>query len=64
MDNKEMAASRRADPSYVQISGHVPKALALDFKVAMTRAEVNQSEAMEQALSMWVAQQIAGGSSK
>jgi hypothetical protein len=55
-----MAASRRADPNYVQISGHVPKALALDFKVAMTRAEVNQSEAMEQALSLWVAQQQGG----
>jgi hypothetical protein len=60
MNNEEMAASRRADPNYVQISGHVPKALALDFKVAMTRAEVNQSEAMEQALSLWVAQQQGG----
>jgi hypothetical protein len=57
MNIEEMAASRRADPNYVQISGHVPKNLALDFKVAMTRAEVNQSEAMEAAIALWVQQQ-------
>lgn len=60
MNNEEMAASRRADPNYVQISGHVPKSLALDFKVAMTRAEVNQSEALEQAIALWVQQQQEG----
>lgn len=57
-----MAASRRADPNFVQISGHVPKALALEFKLAFTRAEINQSEALEAAISLWVDSQ--GGGSK
>lgn len=57
MKTETMAASRRADPDYVQISGHVPKALALEFKIAFTRAEINQSEAMEAALALWVQHQ-------
>jgi hypothetical protein len=60
MNTDEMAASRRADPNYVQISGHVPKALALEFKLAFTRAEINQSEAMEAAIALWVQQQQEG----
>lgn len=55
-----MAASRRADPNFVQISGHVPKALALEFKLAFTRAEINQSEALEAAISLWVNSQSEG----
>lgn len=57
MNVDAMAASRRADPDYVQISGHVPKTLALEFKIALTRAEMNQSEAMEAAIALWVQQQ-------
>jgi len=57
MSNEAMAASRRADPAYVQISGHVPKTLALEFKLAFTRAEINQSEALEAAIALWVKQQ-------
>ncbi len=57
-----MAASRRADPNFTQVSGYVPKPLALDFKVAYTRAEINQSEALEQAIALWLAQQ--GGDQK
>ncbi|MBD2115244.1 MULTISPECIES: hypothetical protein [Cyanophyceae] len=60
MNTDEMAASRRADPNYVQISGHVPKPLALEFKLAFTRAEINQSEAMEAAIALWVQQQEGG----
>jgi len=60
MNADAMAASRRADPDYVQISGHVPKTLALEFKLAFTRAEINQSEAMEAALALWVQQQGEG----
>jgi hypothetical protein len=59
MNVDAMAASRRADPDYVQISGHVPKALALDFKIALTRAEINQSEALEAAIALWVQQREA-----
>lgn len=55
MDEQEMAASRRADPGFTQVSGYVPKKLALDFKVAFTRAEKNQSEALEAAIALWIA---------
>jgi hypothetical protein len=64
MDTNVMAGNRRADPDYGQISGLIPKALITEFKVSLARSGVNQSEAMEQAISLWVAQQIAGGSSK
>jgi hypothetical protein len=57
MSDDLMAASRRADPNYVQVSGHIPKDLALDFKVAFTRAELNQSEALEKAIALWISQQ-------
>lgn len=57
MDEELMAASRRADPGFSQVSGYVPKELALDFKVACTRAELSQSEALEQALALWIQQQ-------
>jgi hypothetical protein len=39
-----MAASRKADPDYGQISGLVPKVLITEFKVATARADLNQSD--------------------
>ncbi len=60
MNSELMAASRRADPNYVQVSGHIPKAMALEFKLAFTRAEINQSEALEAAIAQWVASQSEG----
>ena len=55
MDDLMAASSRRADPDFMQVSGYVPKSLALDFKVALTRAEMNQSEALEAAIALWIA---------
>ena len=52
-----MAASRRADPDYGQISGLIPKTLIIEFKVALARSGMNQSEAMEAAIALWVKQQ-------
>lgn len=57
MDERLMAASRRADPGFSQVSGYVKKDLALEFKVACTRAEVSQSEALEAAIALWLQQQ-------
>jgi hypothetical protein len=59
MNADAMAASRRADPDYGQISGLIPKTLITEFKVAFTRAGVNQSEAMEAAIALWVQQREA-----
>jgi hypothetical protein len=51
-----MAASRRANPNFAQVSGYVKKEIALKFKATCTMAEISQSEAMEEALLMWLAQ--------
>jgi hypothetical protein len=57
MNADAMAASRRADPDYGQISGLIPKTLIIEFKVALARSGMNQSEAMEAAIALWVKQQ-------
>ena len=57
MDANAMAGNRKADPDYGQISGLIPKTLITEFKVALARSGVTQSEAIEQAIALWVAQQ-------
>lgn len=49
-----MAASRRADPGYAQVSGYVQKEIALQFKAQCTMLETSQSEAIEEALKLWL----------
>ncbi|MBD1996226.1 hypothetical protein H6G00_06280 [Leptolyngbya sp. FACHB-541] len=56
METVSMAASRRADPDFAQVSGYVKKDLALKFKATCTMQEISQSEAIEQALEMWLKQ--------
>lgn len=46
--------TKRDDPNYAQVSGYVPKELALRFKVLCTSEEVSQSEALEEALALWI----------
>ncbi len=50
----EMAGGKRDDPKYSQVSGFVPKELALQFKATCTLQEVTQSDALEQALKDWL----------
>lgn len=47
-------ATRRGDPKYVQVSGYIPKELALRFKVACTALEKNRSEGLEEAIEIWL----------
>ncbi|MGB3519237.1 MAG: hypothetical protein WBA43_22495 [Elainellaceae cyanobacterium] len=54
-----MATSKRADPSFAQVSGYIKKEIALKFKATCTMTETSQSEAMEEALLMWLAQKKA-----
>lgn len=49
-------ATKRSDPNYSQVSGYVPKELALRFRVACTAKEKSQSEALEKALILWLEQ--------
>jgi len=46
--------TKRDDPNYAQVSGYVPKELALRFKILCTSEEMNQSEALEEALALWI----------
>lgn len=52
----EVAGGKRDDPKYSQVSGFVPKELALQFKATCTLQEVTQSEAIEDALKLWLEQ--------
>ncbi|AFZ22327.1 hypothetical protein [Allocoleopsis franciscana] len=49
-------ASKRDDPNYQQVSGHIPKEMATEFKVACTRKGVSHSSGLEQAVALWLAQ--------
>jgi hypothetical protein len=49
-------ASKRDDPNFQQLSGHVPKEMATEFKVACTRKGVSHSDGLEQAIALWLAQ--------
>lgn len=49
-----MAASRRSDPGYIQVSGYITKEIALKFKAQCTMLETNQADALEEALKLWL----------
>ena len=49
-----MAGGKREDPNYSQVSGFIPKELALQFRVVCTMQETTQSDALEQAVRFWV----------
>lgn len=49
-------AGRRDDPSFAQVSGYIPKDVALRFKAICTLKEVSQTDALEQALQLWIAE--------
>ena len=51
-----MAASKRKDPEYQQVSGYVPKTLALKFKGFCTMEELEISEVMTELIAQWVEQ--------
>jgi len=52
-----MAASKRKDPDYLQVSGYVPKPLALRFKGFCTMQELEISEVLAELIEGWVKNQ-------
>ncbi|MBE9117218.1 hypothetical protein IQ249_15060 [Lusitaniella coriacea LEGE 07157] len=46
--------AKRDDPKYAQVSGYIPKKLALKFKANCTMQETDQSEALERAITLWL----------
>jgi len=51
---KDMMAARRNDPGYAQVSGYIAKEVALQFKARCTLLEVSQTDALEEALKLWL----------
>jgi hypothetical protein len=49
-----MAGGKKDDPNYSQVSGHVPKELALKFRIACTAKEITISDGLERALQIWL----------
>jgi hypothetical protein len=56
LDDGLIVVSKRDDPNYSQISGHIPSEMAKDFKIACTRRGVSHSDGLEQAIALWLAQ--------
>ena len=54
LEKNLMAGGKREDPEYAQVSGYIPKKLALRFKAACTMRETTQSEALEKAVKAWL----------
>ena len=46
--------AKKTDPGYAQIAGHVPKDLALQFRVALTQRELKLSDGLEAAIRLWL----------
>ncbi len=45
---------RRDDPNYSQVSGYINKGLVLKFKIACTQSEISQTDALEEAIALWL----------
>lgn len=55
LDVNQAMASKRGDPNYSQISGHVPLDMALEFKISCTKRRVSHSDGLEKAIALWLA---------
>jgi hypothetical protein len=56
MNSVDLMVDRRRSEDYRQLSGHVPVPLYRKFKATCAERDVNQSEALEQALALWIEQ--------
>jgi hypothetical protein len=45
---------RRKNPDYRQVSGHIPMNMYRKFKSICALRDVSQSEALEQAINVWM----------
>lgn len=52
--HNNMAVVRRNDPNFAQVSGYLPKEMALRFKIACTAKEISMTEGLEQAVRLWL----------
>jgi hypothetical protein len=62
--DRKNVATKRDDPNYAQVSGYIQKDKALKFKVNCTALQITQSEALDEAISLWLEKQEAANTSK
>lgn len=55
-DDGLTVVSKRDDPNYSQVSGHIPTEMTKKFKIACTMRGVSHSDGLEQAIAIWLAQ--------
>ncbi|MEO0685737.1 MAG: hypothetical protein AAFY76_12010 [Cyanobacteria bacterium J06649_11] len=46
--------SRRNNPKFAQVSGYIAKEVAMDFKIVCTSQEISQTDALEEAVKLWL----------
>jgi len=49
--------SKKSDPEYEEVRGHVPKKLARRFKGLCTEQNIDYGTGLESALEWWIQQQ-------
>jgi len=54
METESMPGGKRDNPDYAQISGHIPKSLMKQFRIACTVEEITLSEGIEEAIRLWL----------
>lgn len=54
MAQDKSVVTKRDDPNFAQVSGYIAKDKALEFKIACTRRQISQSEALEEAVDKWL----------
>jgi hypothetical protein len=55
--NALFVVTKRGNPNFQQISGHIPTELSKSFKIACTVKGVSHSEGLEEAIKLWLAQE-------
>lgn len=46
--------TRRNNPKFAQVSGYITKEVAMDFKIVCTSQEISQTDALEEAVKLWL----------
>lgn len=54
--------SKKDDPNYQQVSGHVPKDLAIRFKQHLAAKDKKLNEGLEEAITAYLAQEAGNAS--
>ena len=54
---EEQVPAKRNDPNYMQIAGDVRKEIGLTFKAQCQLNQLSLGEGLEQAITLWLAQE-------